>query len=93
MALTVVAAATLLATLPALATSPTDSTVFYPKGNGVTYSCTGGSPFVHHGHDASMGNCAVQGVGPPADLICDVPTTITFVHDMHQDVEDGRLCR
>ncbi len=92
MVLTAVTAATLLATLPATAASPTGSTVFYPQGNGVTYSCTGGPPFVHSGHDASMGNCAVEGVGPPAGLVCDIPTTITLVHDMHQDVEDGRLC-
>ncbi len=75
-----------------MAAPPGESTVFYPQGNGVTYSCTGGPPFVHSGHDASMGNCAVEGVGPPAGLMCDIPTTITFVHDMHQDVEDGRLC-
>ncbi len=89
---TAVTTITLLATLPAMAVSPTDSTIFYPKGNGVTYSCTGGPPFVHHGHDDAMGNCTVQGVGPPAGLICDVPTTITLVHDMRQDVEDSKLC-
>jgi len=88
-----VTAVTLLATFPAMAESPTHFTIFYPEGNGVTYSCTGGPPFVHHGHDATMGNCAVQGVGPPAGLICDVPTTVTVVHDMRQDVEDSRLCR
>ncbi len=88
--LTAVTAAALLTAPPALAAP--DSTVFYPHGNGVTYSCTGGPPFVHYGHDASMGNCAVRHVGPPADLVCDIPTTITLVHDMHQDGEDGRLC-
>ena len=74
------------------ATSPANSIVFFPVQNGVTYSCTGGPPFVHHGHDASMGNCAVQHVGPPAGLVCDVPTTITIMHDIEQLVVDGRLC-
>jgi hypothetical protein len=90
------AATTLLtATLPALAASPGESsTVFYPQGNGVTYSCTGGPPFIHSGHDASTGNCTVRHVGAPSGgpASCDVPTTITLVHDMHQDVEEGRLC-
>ena len=89
------AATTLLtATLPALAASPGESTVFYPQGNGVTYSCTGGPPFIHSGHDASTGNCTVRHVGPPSggSASCDVPTTITLVHDMHQNVEEGRLC-
>jgi hypothetical protein len=97
MVLLAVTAATLLtATLPALAASPAESsTVFYPQGNGVTYSCTGGPPFIHSGHDASTGNCTVRHVGPPSGgpAACDVPTTITLVHDMHQNVEEGRLCR
>ncbi len=94
MVLIAVTAATLLTTtLPALAASPAESTVFYPQGNGVTYSCTGGPPFIHSGHDASTGNCTVRHVGPPSGPACDVPTTITLVHDMHQNVEEGRLCR
>ncbi len=72
--------------------APANSIVFFPVQNGVTYFCTGGPPFIHHGHDASMGNCAVQHVGPPAGLVCDVPTTITIMHDMEQLVLDGRLC-
>ncbi len=72
--------------------APANSIVFFPVQNGVTYSCTGGPPFVHHGHDASMGNCAVQHVGPPAGLVCDVPTTITIMHDIEQLVVDGSLC-
>jgi hypothetical protein len=72
--------------------APANSIVFFPVQNGVTYSCTGGPPFVHHGHDASMGNCAVQHVGPPAGLVCDVPTTITIMHDIEQLVVDGNLC-
>lgn len=75
------------------AISPADSIVFLPLGNGVTYSCTGGPPFVHHGHDASMGNCAVEHVLPPVGLVCDIPTTITIAHDMEQLVFDGGVCR
>ena len=92
MVLTAVTVATLLTTLPALAAPLADSVVFFPAGNGATYSCTGGPPFVHNGHDASTGNCGVQHVGPPPGVTCDIPTTITFVHDMRQDVQDGRLC-
>ncbi len=89
----VTVAALLTSTLPAVAESPAHSIVFFPVtlGNGATYSCTGGPPFVSNGDD-SAGNCAVQQIGKPADLVCDVPTTITFVHDMHQFVADGSLC-
>ncbi len=82
--------------LPAVAQEPqeaADATVFFPYGNGATYSCTGGPPFVHYGHDASMGNCAVQHVLPPVGLVCDVPTTMMIVHDMGQLVFDASLCR
>lgn len=78
---------------PALAASPADSIVFFPVtlGAGATYSCTGGPPFVSTSDDPT-GNCTVLQIGKPADLVCDVPTTITFVHDMHQFVADGSLC-
>ncbi|MDX6381723.1 MAG: hypothetical protein QOI57_2747 [Rubrobacteraceae bacterium] len=69
---------------------PANTTVFFPGGNGVTYSCTGGPPFVYD--PGSMGNCTVQQIGPPAGLICDVPTTIIIMHDMHQFVADGSRC-
>ncbi len=75
------------------AISPVNSIVFVPLGNGVTYSCTGGPPFIHYSHGASMGNCAVQHVLPPAGLVCDIPTTMTIVHDMEQLVLDGGICR
>ena len=71
---------------------PVNSIVFVPLGNGVTYSCTGGPPFIHYGHDASTGNCAVQHVLPPVGLVCDVPTSITIAHDMEQLVFDGSIC-
>lgn len=79
-------------TLPAVAQSQADSIVFFPVdlGNGATYSCTGGGPFVYD--PASTGNCAVQQIGKPAGLVCDAPTTITFVHDMHEYVADASLC-
>jgi hypothetical protein len=91
---TAVAVPMLLAsTLPAMATSPADSVVFYPHGNGATYSCTDGSSFIVDPHSPE-GNCTLQQIGPPSNgLVCDAPTTITFVHDMRQDVEDGMLCQ
>lgn len=83
----------LASTLPALATSPAGTTVFYPYGNGVTYSCTGGPPFVVD-PKSSQANCATQQIGsPPPGAVCDVPTTITFMHDMRPDVENGKLCQ
>ena len=90
---TAVMAVTLVAPiLPAWAESTTDSIVFFPEGNGVTYSCAGGPPFVHNGDEVSMGNCTVEQVGPPVGMVCDVPTTITIVHDMHRLVVEGNLC-
>ena len=82
----------LASTLPAMAASQADSIVFFPVpgGNGGTYSCSGGSPFVFD--PKSTGNCAIQQIGPPSGLVCDVPTTITFVHDMHEFVADASLC-
>lgn len=77
-------------TLPAIAASPGDSVVLFPEGNGVTYSCTGGPPFVHD--TASSGNCAFEQVGAPAGLVCDIPTTITIVHDGHPYVANAELC-
>jgi hypothetical protein len=80
-------------TLPAMAASPAGSVVFYPYGNGITYSCAGGPPFVV-GPGSPEANCALWQIGPPpAGLVCDVPTAITFVHDMHQEVYEGKLCR
>ena len=71
--------------LPAIAQSPADSVVYFPLGNGATYSCSGGPPFVvnnHHSGDSS-GNCAIRQIGPPpVGLVCDIPTTITFTHEM-----------
>ena len=93
-AVAVVAVAMLVVSVPpAVAASPAGTIVFFPValGNGATYSCTGGPPFVFNSDDSS-GNCAVQQIGMPADLVCDVPTTITFVHDMHEFVADGSSC-
>ena len=79
--------------LPAIAASPANSVVYFPLGNGATYSCAGGPPFVVNNFDDPPGNCAIQQIGaPPVGLACDVPTTITFVHDMHQWTADARLC-
>jgi hypothetical protein len=78
------------------AISPANSIVFFRGGNGITYSCTGGPPFVSN-HDAmgamgAMGNCTVQQVGLPPGLICDIPTTITIVHDMYPFVTGASIC-
>ena len=93
-AVAVVAVAMLVVSIPpAVAASSADSIVFFPVtlGNGATYSCTGGPPFVFNSDDSS-GNCAVQEIGMPADLVCDVPTTITFEHDMHDFAAEGSIC-
>jgi len=92
LAVAVVTMAMLVASIPpASAASPEDSIVFFPLGNGATYTCTGGPPFVFNG-DGSTGNCAVQQIGVPVGLVCDVPTTITFVHEGHEWVADASLC-
>jgi hypothetical protein len=92
-AVAAVAVAMLVVSIAPAVASSTDSIVFFPVtlGNGATYSCTGGPPFVFNSDDSS-GNCAVQQIGMPADLVCDVPTTITFVHDMHEFTADGSSC-
>jgi hypothetical protein len=77
--------------LPAMA-APADPIVFFPYGDGATYSCTGGPPFVVD-PDSPEGNCTLQQIGGlPDGLICDVPATITFVHDMDRYAADGRRC-
>ena len=93
MAATVTVAMLVAPTLPAMAWASEDPTIFFPVrlGNGGTYSCTGGPPFVVD-EDDSMGNCSVEQIGTPSGLVCDAPATITFVHDRHRFVADGRLC-
>jgi hypothetical protein len=94
MVLIAVAATTLLATLPAMAASPTSFTVFDPIGtNGATYSCTGGPPFVFNEQDQTSGNCGVEHVGAPGGLLCDVPTSLTLVHDGHRLGDAAKLCQ
>ena len=95
--LSIVAAVTVVLltafTLPAIAQSPADSIVYFPFGNGATYSCSGGPPFVSNNSDGSPGNCAIQQIGPPpVGLVCDMPATITFAHETHQATLDARLC-
>ncbi len=85
--------------LPAIAQSPPDSVVYFPLGNGATYACAGGPPFVvdnhhHHSGDSSPGNCAIERIGPPpVGLVCDIPTTITFTHEMYPWTTDVWLCQ
>ena len=97
-AVAVVVVAMLAVSLPpALADSSpsTSSMVFFPValGNGATYSCTGGPPFVFDGDDPSSGNCAVERIGKPEELACDDPTSITFVHDLHEFAGEASLCK
>ena len=97
LAVTVFTAATLLAyALPALANSPSPTagpTVYYPYGNGLTYSCGGGPPFVVD-PSSPQGNCALEQIGsPPSGTACDEPTPITFVHDGRPETHEGMLCR
>ncbi len=79
--------------LPAMAQEEAaGSTVFFPYGNGATYSCTGGASFVFDA--AGTGNCTVQQIGAlPAGIVCEIPTTITFMHQGHQWVADASLCQ
>jgi hypothetical protein len=88
-----IAAMVVVAALPASAASSANHIVYFPFGKGATYSCFGGPPFVSNGSDNSPGNCAIERIGaPPVGLVCDIPTTITFVHEMHQATLDARLC-
>jgi hypothetical protein len=90
-----VAVATLVAPIsPAMAQETqelADATVFFPYGNGATYSCAGDPPFVFDA--AGTGNCTVQQIGSSAGSLCEVPTTITFVHHEHQWAADATICR
>jgi len=93
MAVAAVAVVTLVATtLPATAEAQeADSVVYFPYGYGATYSCVGGTPFVFD--PGGTGNCSVQQIGAlPAGLVCEIPTTLTFVHEGHQWVADASLC-
>ena len=68
----------------------TDSILYFPYGDGGTYSCTGGPPFVSD--SAGTGNCSIEEIGAPIGLVCDIPTTLTFVHEGHEWVSDASLC-
>lgn len=77
--------------LPATAKAQeADSIVYFPYGNGATYSCMGGPPFVFD--SAGTGNCSIEQIGSPVGLLCEVPTTITFVHQGRRWVADAILC-
>jgi hypothetical protein len=74
------------------ATASVDSIVFFPGGNGATYSCTDGPPFVFDPASGSGGNCTVEQIGKPAGLVCDDPTPITIVHEGARFVAEGSRC-
>ncbi len=87
-----VTVAMLVASVPAAMAASVGSTVYFPYGNGATYSCSGEPPFVFDS-DSRTGNCAVQQIGKPTDLVCNVTTSITFVHEGHGFVADASLCQ
>ena len=75
---------------------PANSIVYFPYGDGLTYSCAGGPPFIvdNMSAEGTEGNCALEQIGAlPAGVVCDIPTTITFVHDMNQEELDGWSCQ
>ena len=80
-------------TPPAMATTPANSILFAPVGvgNGATYSCTGGPPFVYDPASTSQ-NCHLQQIGLSPGLLCDVPTTLTFIEEGYQYPTNARLC-
>ena len=93
--------AMLLASLqPAVAASSADSLIYFavPGGLGGTYSCTSGPPFVSE-LGSTQENCTLYQVGAPTGLVCDIPTTVTFVPTLPEVPEvvseylaDGWLC-
>ncbi len=90
LALAAATMAMLVASIPPATASPEDSIVFFPLGNGATYSCAGDPPFVFD--PAGTGNCSIEQIGAPIGLVCDVSTTLTFVHEGHEWVSDASLC-
>ena len=80
-------------TLPAMATTPANSILFIPVavGNGATYSCTDGPPFVYDPASPSQ-NCHLQQVGLSPGLLCDVPTTLTFIYEGYQYPASAIVC-
>lgn len=86
-------------TLPAIAQTPVDSLVFFPvpNGPGGTYSCSSSPPFISD-PDSPEPNCTHYQTGTPDSLVCDIPTTITFVPSdpevpqVREYVADGLLC-
>jgi hypothetical protein len=76
----------------AMQSLPANSIVYFPYGDGLTYSCAGGPPFIVDSMSPE-GNCALEQIGAlPVGVVCDIPTTITFGHDMNQEELDGWSC-
>ncbi len=99
-AVAAVAVTMLVASIPpAVAASPA-SLIFFavPGGPGGTYSCTSGPPFISE-LDSPQENCTLHQTGAPAGLVCDIPTTVTFVPtvpevpEVTEYVANGSLCR
>ncbi len=85
---------------PAVAAPSTDPLIYFavPGGPGGTYSCTSGPPFATE-LGSGQDNCTLSQTGAPADLVCDIPTTVTFMPTdpeapevVSQYVAHGWLC-
>ncbi len=89
-AVAAVAVTMLVASIPpAVAASPAALILFaVPGGPGGTYSCTSGPPFVSK-LDSPQENCTLYQTGAPTGLVCDIPTTVTFVPTVPEVPEVG----
>ncbi len=98
-AVAAVAATMLVASIPSAVAASPAALVFFavPGGPGGTYSCTSGPPFVSD-LDSTQDNCTLYQTGAPAGLVCDIPTTVTFVPtvpevpEVTEYVANGSLC-
>ena len=98
-AVAVVAVTMLVASIPPAVAAPPEALVFFavPGGPGGTYACTSGPPFVSD-LGSPQDNCTLYQTGAPADLVCDIPTTVTFVPTVPEGpgiteyVANGSLC-
>jgi hypothetical protein len=97
--LTVTTVLLLTTPLPAMAQTPTEHLIYFgvPSGPGGTYSCASGPPFITE-RGSGEDTCTLHQSGAPAEFVCDIPTTITFVPtdpevpEVPQYAAHGRLC-
>lgn len=94
-----VAVTMLVASIPPAVAAPPEALVFFavPGGPGGTYSCTSSPPFVSD-LGSPQETCTLYQTGAPAGLVCDIPTTVTFVPtvpevpEVTEYVANGSLC-